>query len=153
MATTHGNVLFFSLNDGYLDGFLRGFRLKILDQNDYSNLSQCESLDGIYSLLVIALTIIISLPLIFTYVFLDFKLQLSQTDYKDFLQNEPSPLSTTVIKDKWFFLFSFYLFSIEKLVNEFNYLRINSSQPLAQFLDYITYYFCFFFIHSIVMVI
>ena len=59
----------------------------------------------------------------------DFKLQLAQTDYKDFLANEPSPLSTNVIKEK----------CVEKLVNEFNYLRINSAQPLAQFLDYITY--------------
>ena len=60
----------------------------------------------------------------------DFKLQLAQTDYKDFLANEPSPLSTNVIKEK----------CVEKLVNEFNYLRINSAQPLAQFLDYITYH-------------
>ena len=104
MSSGHGNCLFFGVNDGYLDGFLRGFRLKILDQNDYTNLGQCDNLD-------------------------DFKLQLAQTDYKDFLANEPSPLSTNVIKEK----------CVEKLVNEFNYLRINSAQPLAQFLDYITY--------------
>jgi V-type H+-transporting ATPase subunit d len=59
----------------------------------------------------------------------DFKLQLAATDYGNFLQNEPSPLSTTTIAEK----------ATEKLVAEFKYLRCNANQPLATFLDYLTY--------------
>jgi V-type H+-transporting ATPase subunit d len=56
------------------------------------------------------------------------KLQLSSTDYGNFLQNEPSPLSTSTIADK----------CLEHLVNEFDYVRAYSVQPLTKFLDYIT---------------
>jgi len=60
----------------------------------------------------------------------DMKMYLSQsTDYGDFLQNEPSPLHTTTIAEK----------CTQKLVKEFNHLRSQASQPLARFLDYITY--------------
>ncbi|KAI8895555.1 V0 complex, c/d subunit of ATPase [Globomyces pollinis-pini] len=59
----------------------------------------------------------------------DFKLQLSATDYGNMLQNEPSPLATTTIADK----------AREKLVADFKYLRANANQPLAGFLDYLTY--------------
>jgi V-type H+-transporting ATPase subunit d len=100
----HGNIISFNIEDGYLEALVRGFRSKILDANDYANLCQCDSLE-------------------------DIKLHLSQTDYGDFLQNEPSPLHTTTIKDK----------CVEKMVNEFNYLRYNAVQPLSTFLDYITY--------------
>lgn len=64
----------FNINDGYLEGIVRGFRSGILSQVDYSNLSQCESLE-------------------------DMKLHLNSTDYGDFLANEPSPLHTTTIAD------------------------------------------------------
>jgi len=58
------------------------------------------------------------------------KLYLSQsTDYGDFLANEPSPLHTTTIAEK----------CTLKLVREFNHLRAQAPQPLARFLDYITY--------------
>lgn len=60
---------------------------------------------------------------------LDFRLQLSATDYGNFLANEPLPLSTATIADK----------ATEKLVSEFNYIRTNAVEPLATFLDYITY--------------
>lgn len=58
----------------------------------------------------------------------DFKMQLSATDYGNFLANEPSPISTSTIADK----------ATAKLVDEFNYLRSNSVQPLTKFLDYMT---------------
>lgn len=58
----------------------------------------------------------------------DLKLQLSSTDYGNFLQNEPSPLSTSTIADK----------CLEHLVNEFDYVRAYSVQPLTKFCDYIT---------------
>eukprot|EP00727_Mastigamoeba_balamuthi_P005478 m51a1_g155 putative vacuolar atpase subunit dva41 (361) ;mRNA; f:504363-506116 len=100
----HGDLVTFNMEDGYLEALARGFRSKILDQNDYANLCQCDTLE-------------------------DMKLHLSQTDYGDFLANEPSPLHVTTIKDK----------CTEKLVNEFNYLRYNAVQPLSTFLEYITY--------------
>ncbi|AAW40959.1 V-type H+-transporting ATPase subunit AC39 [Cryptococcus neoformans] len=59
----------------------------------------------------------------------DFRLQLSSTDYGSFLANEPLPLSTSTIADK----------ATEKLVAEFHYLRTNAVEPLATFMDYITY--------------
>jgi hypothetical protein len=72
----HSGFLTFNAEDGFLEAVVRGFRGKILDQNDYANLCQCDTLE-------------------------DMKLHLAQTDYGDFLANEPSPLQTTVIKDKW----------------------------------------------------
>jgi hypothetical protein len=54
---------------------------------------------------------------------------LQTTDYGNFLANEPSPLSVSVIDDKL----------REKYVLEFQHLRNHSVEPLAKFLDYITY--------------
>ncbi|KAJ7580999.1 V0 complex, c/d subunit of ATPase [Mycena floridula] len=59
----------------------------------------------------------------------DFRTQLSATDYGSFLANEPLPISTATISDK----------ATQILVDQFNYLRSNSVQPLSKFLDYITY--------------
>jgi V-type H+-transporting ATPase subunit d len=59
----------------------------------------------------------------------DMKLHLSGTSYGDFLSNEPSPLHTTTIAEK----------CTEKLVQHFKHLRSQAVQPLAKFLDYITY--------------
>lgn len=68
------------------------------------------------------------LPLTAVLLAVDFKMQLSATDYGNFLANEPSPISTSTIADK----------ATAKLVDEFNYLRSNSVQPLTKFLDYMT---------------
>lgn len=59
----------------------------------------------------------------------DIKLHLTGTDYGGFLQNEPSPLHTTTIVDK----------CTQKLVDEFNHMRCQATEPLSTFLDYITY--------------
>jgi V-type H+-transporting ATPase subunit d len=59
----------------------------------------------------------------------DMKLHLASTDYGDFLANEPSPLHTTTILEK----------CTEKLVQEFNHIRSQAVEPLATFLDYISY--------------
>ncbi|KAI5478007.1 V-type H+-transporting ATPase subunit AC39, partial [Pseudohyphozyma bogoriensis] len=98
------DLLFFNSDLGYLEGVLRGFKAGLITQSQYSNLTQCESLD-------------------------DFKMQLTATDYGNFLANEPSPISTSTIAEK----------ATQKLVDEFNYIRSNSVQPLTKFLDYITY--------------
>lgn len=59
----------------------------------------------------------------------DIKLHLATTDYGDFLANEPSPLQTSTIADK----------CTAKLVEQFIHIRCQAVQPLAKFLDYITY--------------
>ncbi|BFZ19315.1 hypothetical protein BsWGS_22354 [Bradybaena similaris] len=94
----------FNMDHGYLEGLLRGFKCGILKQPDYLNLIQCETLD-------------------------DLKLHLQSTDYGNFLANEPSPLTVSVIDDKL----------REKLVVEIEHMRIHALQPLAGFLDYIKY--------------
>ena len=53
---------------------VRGYRSGILRLAEYSNLTQCETLE-------------------------DLKLHLSSTDYGNFLANEPSPLATTTIAE------------------------------------------------------
>jgi len=58
----------------------------------------------------------------------DVKLHLASTDYGDFLANEMTIHTTTIAeKATW------------KLVREFNHLRAQATEPLATFLDYITY--------------
>ena len=39
-------MLFNNIDDGYLEGLLRGLRGGILTSADYANLCQCESIDG-----------------------------------------------------------------------------------------------------------
>jgi len=96
--------LSFNIDNGYLEGLVRGFKGGVLKQADYLNLVQCETLE-------------------------DLKLHLQSTDYGNFLANEASPLTVSVIDDKL----------KEKLVIEFQHLRNQALEPLATFLDYITY--------------
>ena len=96
-------MLTFNVDDGYLEGIARGFRSGLLTSTQYMNLTQCESLE-------------------------DVKLQLSATDYGNFLANEPPPLTTSVFFGKL----------TDKLVTDFGYLRTNAVGKLAKFLDYLT---------------
>ncbi|XP_070575749.1 V-type proton ATPase subunit d 1 [Ptychodera flava] len=96
--------LYFNVDNGYLEGLVRGFKGGILTQTDYLNLIQCETLE-------------------------DLKLHLASTDYGNFLANEPSPLTVSVIDDKL----------KEKLVVEFQHIRNHAYEPLSTFLDFITY--------------
>ena len=41
-----GSLLSFAINDGYPEGILRGFKLGLLGQADYANLSQCDVIGG-----------------------------------------------------------------------------------------------------------
>jgi len=94
----------YNINDGYLDGLVRGYRGGILTSADYATLVQCDTLE-------------------------DIKLHLQNTDYGEFLADQPSPLHTTTIAQK----------CTEKMVAEFNHLKFQAVQPLSTFLDYITY--------------
>ena len=55
-------------------------------------------------------------------------MQLSSTDYGNFLANESGPLQTSTIADK----------ALQRLVDEFNYIRSNAGGDLAKFLEYMT---------------
>jgi V-type H+-transporting ATPase subunit d len=82
------------MSAGYLEGVVRGYKGGLLTQAQYNNLTQCENLEGepcrgIPFRLITADAIGI-----------DFRLQLSATDYGNFLANEPLPLSTATIGDK-----------------------------------------------------
>ncbi|KAF5340760.1 hypothetical protein D9611_007494 [Ephemerocybe angulata] len=68
-------ALFFNIDNGFLEGIVRGYKSGILTQNQYANLTQCETLE-------------------------DFRTQLSATDYGGFLANESLPLSTSTIQEK-----------------------------------------------------
>ncbi|XP_030072020.1 V-type proton ATPase subunit d 2 [Microcaecilia unicolor] len=94
----------FNVDNGYLEGLVRGFKGGILTNSDYANLVQCETLE-------------------------DLKLHLQSTDYGSFLANETGPLTVSTIDDKL----------KEKLLTEFHYFRNHSFEPLATFLNFITY--------------
>ncbi|ODV95537.1 hypothetical protein PACTADRAFT_50247 [Pachysolen tannophilus NRRL Y-2460] len=96
--------LFFNIDNGYIEGLVRGYKNGLLTQSQYLNLVQCDNLD-------------------------DLKLQLSSTDYGNFLSNVPSPLSTSVIQEK----------SSDKLYGEFNYIKSQSTDLLTKFMDFISY--------------
>lgn len=97
-------MITFNAHYGYAEGLVRGYQMGLLGSQQYSALAQCETLD-------------------------DLKMQLSATDYGNFLANEPSPLSTSTIAEK----------ATGKMVQDFDYLRQNASGDLAKFLEYLTY--------------
>ncbi|MCO5585063.1 hypothetical protein L7F22_038995 [Adiantum nelumboides] len=97
-------MITFNAHYGYAEGLVRGYQMGLLGSQQYAALAQCETLD-------------------------DLKMQLSATDYGNFLANEPSPLSTSTIAEK----------ATGKMVQDFDYLRQNASGDLAKFLEYLTY--------------
>lgn len=98
------NMLTFNVDDGYLEGIVRGYRSGFLTSSDFVSLAQCDSLE-------------------------DVRMHLTSTDYGTFLQNEPSPLSTKTVAE----------YATRKLVDEFRFIRSQAVEPLATFLDYLTY--------------
>ncbi|AAS52829.2 AER146Cp [Eremothecium gossypii ATCC 10895] len=68
--------VFFNVDNGYIEGVVRGYRNGLLTSSQYLNLTQCDTLD-------------------------DLKLQLSSTDYGGFLSNVASEaLTTSVIQER-----------------------------------------------------
>jgi len=55
-------------------------------------------------------------------------MQLTATDYGNFLANETPPISTSTIAEK----------ATQRLVDEFNYIRSNATGDLKKFLEYMT---------------
>ena len=146
---------FFNVDNGYLEGLVRGFRSGILSRGDYLNLVQCETVEGERSRAqnssheMSSLTAVVSAcldPLLSVRVYQcmsqvlslhcvcspDLKIQLQATDYGNFLQNEPSPIPVAIIDEKL----------RGHLVIEFQHIRNQSVPPLSTFLDYVTYVVC-----------
>lgn len=97
--------LYFNVDNGYVEGIVRGYRNGLLTANQYLNLTQCETLE-------------------------DLKLQLSSTDYGNFLTNvSQDALTTSVIQSM----------AADKLYKEFNYLKDQLSGSSKKFMDYITF--------------
>ena len=96
--------LFFNIDYGYVEGVVRGYRNGLLTGNQYVNLTQCDTLQ-------------------------DLKLQLSATDYGNFLSSQSGPLSTSIVQDRLW----------KKLYSQFQYLKSQSSGKLTKFMDFITY--------------
>ncbi|SGZ53027.1 CIC11C00000004193 [Sungouiella intermedia] len=96
--------LFFNIDYGYVEGVVRGYRNGLLTGNQYVNLTQCDTLQ-------------------------DLKLQLSATDYGNFLSSQSGPLSTSIVQDRL----------SKKLYSQFQYLKSQSSGKLTKFMDFITY--------------
>jgi len=127
-------ALLFNSHSGYLEGVIRGFKAGLLSHAQYSNLTQCETLDGQspprprteWSLRSASARLT---KLGWGVCFSDFKMQLTATDYGNFLSNETPPIATSTISER----------ATARLVDEFNYIKSNSVQPLTKFLDYITY--------------
>ena len=67
----------------------------------------------------------------------DLKLHLQTTDYGNFLANEAGPLTVAIIDERL----------REKLVVEFEHIRNQAVEPLATFLDFITYVAVFLYHH------
>jgi len=88
---------------GFTEALCRGFRTGFLTDSDYHHLTQAETLE-------------------------DMKLNLAETDYESFLQNE-NVVTPAVILDC----------ATKKMVDEFKFLRAQADEPLSTFLDYITY--------------
>lgn len=146
----------FQADNGFLEGIVRGYRNSLLTQGTYNNLTQCENLEGEWrpSMMAekakdcLASAHLIGMPLSIGHG-IDFRLQLSATDYGNFLANEPLPLSTAVIAEKvclphlqkWICVVAHLIYitqATQKLVSEFNYIRNNAVEPLAKFMEYIT---------------
>ena len=110
------------VSTGFLEAIVRGYKAGLLTQGQYSNLTQCETLEGapVYSQELTFRSHLSSA---------DFRTQLSTTDYGNFLANEPSPVSTSTIAEK----------ATQVLVDQFNFLRTGAVEPLSKFFDYITY--------------
>eukprot|EP01006_Ploeotia_vitrea_P062930 TRINITY_DN84655_c0_g1_i1.p1 TRINITY_DN84655_c0_g1~~TRINITY_DN84655_c0_g1_i1.p1 ORF type:complete len:353 (-),score=56.57 TRINITY_DN84655_c0_g1_i1:93-1151(-) len=98
-----GDLWTFNVGCGGLEAIVHGLANGLLRQEDYHNITQCDSLE-------------------------DMKLHLAGTDYGQFLQNEAT-LSSKVITER----------ALDRLVNDFKWLRANAPWPLGEFLDYITY--------------
>ncbi|GJD06114.1 V-type proton ATPase subunit d 1 [Galdieria sulphuraria] len=82
------DLIGFNVDDGYIEALVRGYKSSLLSSVDYVNLTQCETLE-------------------------DVRMHLNGTEYSVVLQDEPSPLTASIIAEK----------CSVKLVSDFQYIR------------------------------
>ncbi|KDO32384.1 ATP synthase subunit [Saprolegnia parasitica CBS 223.65] len=104
MVQSTGDITTFNIQHGFVEGLIRGYRSGFLDDVDYHHLTQCETLE-------------------------DIKLNLQETDYDQFLQDNSGTVTPSIIQTA----------TTKKFVDEFVFLRAQAMEPLGEFLDFITY--------------
>lgn len=92
----------FNIEHGFAEALVRGLRCGLIGVEDYRRLGTSDSLE-------------------------DMRSALEETDYGNFLQDEPSPLLDSTISKKCY----------EKLADEFRYLKAQTGEPLTTFMDFI----------------
>lgn len=90
----------FNMDDGYPEALIRSLRKGFLREEHYNQLKACSNLA-------------------------EFKLVLEDTDYGQYIVNEPSPIEIVVLKKR----------CKEKLMGEIQHLMAQSVQPLTGFLQ------------------
>mmetsp|Transcript_24266 Transcript_24266/g.50598 ORF Transcript_24266/g.50598 Transcript_24266/m.50598 type:complete len:387 (+) Transcript_24266:46-1206(+) len=98
-----GGLSTFNIQHGFVESLVRGMRNSFVSDSDYHHLTQCDTLE-------------------------DCKLNLSESDYGNALQNDATLTPQDLQKA-----------AIDKLAVEFQYLRSQSVAPLSTFLDFITH--------------
>lgn len=93
----------FNINHGFCEAIVRGLRSGFLTPEDYRRIGSSDTLEDVRS-------------------------GLEESDYGNFLQDEPSPLLVSTISKKCY----------EKLSDEFNYLKAQTNEPCTSILDYIS---------------
>ncbi|KAF0687303.1 Aste57867_20945 [Aphanomyces stellatus] len=104
MVQSTGDLSTFNIQHGFVEGLVRGYRSGFLDDVDYHHLTQCETLE-------------------------DIKLNLQETDYDQFLQDNSGAVTPSVIQ----------VATTKKFVDEFVFLHSQAMEPLGEFMDFITY--------------
>lgn len=99
-------LLTFNINDGFPEALIRGLRLSFIRKEEYDAIRDCTNLS-------------------------DVKMVLEETDYLPFLQSEPTPAPTSVIRNKM----------KEKLAKEFDFIKSSSAPDLYNFLEKVSHRF------------
>jgi len=96
------DLSFFNVKDGFTEALVRGLRSGFLGPEDYRRLSSADNMEDIRS-------------------------ALEDSDYGQFMQDEPSPIQVATMTAK----------CKQKLADEFRYMRSQSTGDLGKFLDFI----------------
>ncbi|OMJ74261.1 hypothetical protein SteCoe_26850 [Stentor coeruleus] len=99
-------LLTFNIDDGFPEALIRGLRGSFIRKDEYDAIKDCSNLS-------------------------DVRMVLEETDYLPFLQSEPTPTPTAVIRNKM----------KEKLAREFEFIKSNATPELYNFLEKVSHRF------------
>lgn len=114
-----GGLMTFNVNHGYAEALFRGFRLGFVTEFQYTQLGMCDNLD-------------------------DFKLALTDTDYKSCVQSINSQDDMDQYAD------DIFQAARNKNFEEFDYVHRQATGAFSTFMDYITYEFLIASIQKVV---